>query len=151
MADTLAIQQTAHVIDRAGKLAFHSKRQHLTPMDVVAASGEQGYGGAALPQLLHVPDADLLYRFEADLSASETVRAQQLPAAPLELYYSMVRRALQHKAGGAGEGPLTVRAVTASLATDPGLQPVLPYLVPLLADEVGRNLKDVQQLRVVLR
>lgn len=236
MADTLAIQQTAHVIDRAGKLAFHSKRQHLTPMDVVAASGEQGYGGAALPQLLHVPDADLLYRFEADLSASETVRAQQLPAAPLEvgvaqhwlavdgvqpataenaqprraaaasagrgphgpvsrggtilaampstgggavaggtaqalespggiaaglplkhslpdelqLYYSMVRRALQHKAGGAGEGPLTVRAVTASLATDPGLQPVLPYLVPLLADEVGRNLKDVQQLRVVL-
>ena len=74
MADTLAIQQTAHVIDRAGKLAFHSKRQHLTPMDVVAASGEQGYGGAALPQLLHVPDADLLYRFEADLSASEVCR-----------------------------------------------------------------------------
>ncbi len=32
-----------------------------------------------------------------------------------------------------------------------GLQPMLPYLVPLLADEVGRNLGDAEQLEVVLR
>lgn len=32
-----------------------------------------------------------------------------------------------------------------------GLQPMLPYLVPLLAQEVGRSLGNVQHLRMVLR
>lgn len=36
-------------------------------------------------------------------------------------------------------------------ALSAGLQPMLPYLVPLLADEVGRNLGDAAQLHVVLR
>lgn len=32
-----------------------------------------------------------------------------------------------------------------------GLQPMLPYLVPLLADEVGKNLGDSKQLHIILR
>ncbi len=32
-----------------------------------------------------------------------------------------------------------------------GLQPMLPYLVPLMAQEVGRNLGNAQHLRLVLR
>lgn len=39
-----------------------------------------------------------------------------------------------------------------SLPSDPaGLQPMLPYLVPLLAQEVGCNLGNVQHLRLLLR
>ncbi len=71
MADLAAIQLTARVIDEAGKLAFHCKRQRLCLGDVVAASGLQGYGGAAPILLLHIPDVDLLYRFEAELITAE--------------------------------------------------------------------------------
>jgi hypothetical protein len=67
----------------------------------------------------------------------------------LQLYYDLVRRTLQSP--GAAGGPLAGHAVAASLATDPGLQPALPYLVPLLADEVGNNLGNAEQLRLILR
>ncbi|KAI3434521.1 hypothetical protein D9Q98_002594 [Chlorella vulgaris] len=60
----------------------------------------------------------------------------------------MVRRALQQPYGGA-DG-LQAQAVCATLATDPGLQPLLPYLVPMLADEVGRRLVHAGHLQLML-
>ncbi|KAL4854072.1 Transcription initiation factor TFIID subunit 6 [Chlorella vulgaris] len=67
----------------------------------------------------------------------------------LHLYFNMVRRALQQPYGGA-DG-LQAQAVCATLATDPGLQPLLPYLVPMLADEVGRRLVHAGHLQLMLR
>ncbi|KAL4439654.1 hypothetical protein ABPG75_002655 [Micractinium tetrahymenae] len=154
MAERLALQRAAEVLDCAAKYAFHSKHAALTVADLRLAGGASRHGDAAapLPQLLRVPDAaDLLCRAETETLISEAVHAAHLPSVPFELYFDVVRQALQSKAGLPGKGPLGPRAVAASLATDPGLQPMLPYLAPLLADEVGKNLGDAGQLHSVLR
>lgn len=92
----------------------------------------------------------------------------------LQLYFGMVRHSLQKLHKGQ-PGLLPPRAVTASLATDPGssaraacntcsmlsihsisllvpgLQPVLPYLVPLLSNEVQSSMDNLNHLEYVLR
>ncbi|PSC74770.1 transcription initiation factor TFIID subunit 6-like isoform X1 [Micractinium conductrix] len=231
MAERLALQRTAEMVDTAAKYAFHSKRSVLTVPDLHVAGGASGHGdaAAAMPQVLRVTDTvDLLCRAEAEVEATNALSVARLPAAPLEvgvtphwlaingvqpatvenaqprrtaapargaaapsprpaaaqrqpqagaaaeqqgeaaggivaslplkhsmpeelhLYYDVVRRALQAKGGAHGCGPLPGHAVAASLATDPGLQPVLPYLVPLLAEEVSKNLGDARQLHTIL-
>lgn len=62
-------QYASSLIDAATKLAFHSKRNHLTLADLPPT---HGHGGSALPQLLSVPDAaDVLFRPEQVLSTTE--------------------------------------------------------------------------------
>lgn len=56
--------------------------------------------------------------------------------------------------GGTGTrqtGEQTRRAILASLAADPGLQPLAPHLVHLVAQQVAANLKCLPQLRLLLR
>lgn len=76
-ADRIALQHTAQVLDSASKYAFHAKRAALAVADVRLAAGAPayGHGGAGLPQLLQVPDADLLCRAEAEIDTAE-VRPQ---------------------------------------------------------------------------
>ena len=75
-ADRIALQHTAQVLDAASKYAFHSKRAALALADVRLAAGAPayGHGAAGLPQLLQVPDADLLYRAETEIDLAQ-VRA----------------------------------------------------------------------------
>ena len=111
MADTLALQHTAQLVDRAGRLAFHSKRQHLTPADVMAAAGEQGYGGASLPQLLQVADADLLFRYEAELDTAEACTPATPPACGTRLrcLSPATQPTLDHRLHPTRRGPQVAR------------------------------------------
>lgn len=74
MAERLALQWSAEVLDCASKYAFHSKRAVLTVADVRLASGPLRHGGAAAQwsQLLRVQDAaDLLCAAEMESMVAE--------------------------------------------------------------------------------
>lgn len=74
MAERLALQRAAEVLDTAAKYAFHSKRAALAVADLRLAGGAPGHGDASspLPELLHVSDAvDLLCRAETEVLTSE--------------------------------------------------------------------------------
>lgn len=63
----------------------------------------------------------------------------------LQLYYEKVAAAVTH-------GPDALRdSALASLAADTGLQPLLPYLVHLVTDEVTRGLRNLPLLTAIMR
>ena len=69
-------QAAAHAADRGLKRAFHCKRAALAVGDLPKV---YGHGGAGLPQLLNVPDAEgLLARAEGMVDTSQ-VSLQRLP------------------------------------------------------------------------
>lgn len=85
MAERLALQWSAEVLDYAAKHAFHSKRGALTVADIHLAGGHSGQGDAAAPwpQLMRVQDAaDLLCRAEPESSATEVRRGRVLSVLP---------------------------------------------------------------------
>jgi hypothetical protein len=111
--------------------------------------------------------------------ASTTTSFAGLPlkhslSSELQLYFGMMRRSLQ-RLHETKQGALPPQAVTASLATDPGdtaraaccllstlcilslgfhvagLQPILPYLVPLLRNEVQNSMDNLTHLEYMLR
>ncbi len=74
MAERLALQWSAEVLDYASKYAFHSKRRATTVADLRLAGGLAGPGDAMAPwpQLLRVQDAaDLLCRAEIESIVAE--------------------------------------------------------------------------------
>jgi hypothetical protein len=86
--------------------------------------------------------------------ASTTTSFAGLPlkhslSSELQLYFGMMRRSLQ-RLHETKQGALPPQAVTASLATDPGLQPILPYLVPLLRNEVQNSMDNLTHLEYML-
>lgn len=76
----------------------------------------------------------------------------------LQLYYERVAGLLSAPGGAEGISAAqggeavaqTVRAALASLAADPGLQPLVPHLVHLIATQVAASLKDLAHLRLLL-
>ena len=100
MAERLALQRTAEMVDTAAKYAFHSKRSVLTVPDLHVAGGASGHGdaAAAMPQVLRVTDTvDLLCRAEAEVEATNVGdgrwSAQALKREHIVLYTTVSRAA----------------------------------------------------------
>ncbi|MCO5609012.1 hypothetical protein L7F22_063232 [Adiantum nelumboides] len=63
----------------------------------------------------------------------------------LQLYFEKVTELIITRASSP-----YFKAVLASLATDAGLHPLVPYFTQFIADEVGRNLDDVELLLLLM-
>lgn len=66
----------------------------------------------------------------------------------LQEYYQRVVMALE--SSGADEDEL-LKAAVKSLSTDPGINPLLPYLVQMVADKVTHNLRNLPLLKSLMR
>lgn len=66
-------------------------------------------------------------------------------SAELQMYYEKVTEAI--KGTAAASSPILLKASLQSLATDPGLNQLVPYFTQFVAEEVTHNLRDLPRLK----